>query len=292
MTRHFSFFNVVSLKLSNCENIVLLPPLGILPSLKNLWITGLSGIVVIGGEFYGNGSNSSSEIIPFVSLQTLSFKDMKGWEEWDCKTVPGAFSCLQKLSIQNCPNLKECLLQHLPRLMKLEISYCQHLVSFVSFAPAIHKLELFNCGKLQIDYHPATLQILKIGGNCMEEMLLEWIGHTLSHAPLESLEITDFPTLTIPLGGCYNFLQYLGIHSSCDSLRTFSLDFFPKLQSLSIVNCSNLEMILQERDHSLSQLEIFECPKFVSFPKGGFFAPGLKYFQICKLENLRSLPRN
>ncbi|CAI8585267.1 unnamed protein product [Vicia faba] len=179
MTRHFSFFNVVSLKLSNCENIVLLPPLGILPSLKNLWITGLSGIVVIGGEFYGNGSNSSSEIIPFVSLQTLSFKDMKGWEEWDCKTVPGAFSCLQKLSIQNCPNLKECLLQHLPRLMKLEISYCQHL----------------------------------IGGNCMEEMLLEWIGHTLSHAPLESLEITDFPTLTIPLGGCYNFLQYLGAGS-------------------------------------------------------------------------------
>ncbi|CAK8561099.1 unnamed protein product [Lathyrus sativus] len=284
-----SFFNVVSLKLSNCENIVLLPPLGILPSLKKLWITGLSGIVVIGSAFYGNGS-SSFDIIPFVSLLTLSFKDMKGWEKWDCKTVSGAFPCLQKLSIQNCPNLKECLPVQLPCLMKLEISYCQRLVTSVSFAPAIHKLELFNCGKLQLDYHPAALQILKIGGNCMGEMLPEWIGHTLSHAPLVSLEITDFPTLTIPLGCCYNFLRYLGIDGSCDSLRTFPLDFFPELQSLSIVNCSSLEMILQECDHRLSRLEIFDCPKFVSFPKGGFFAPNLKYFEICELENLKSLP--
>ncbi|CAI8607464.1 unnamed protein product [Vicia faba] len=185
MTRHFSFFNVVSLKLSNCENIVLLPPLGILPSLKNLWITGLSGIVVIGGEFYGNGSNSSSEIIPFVSLQTLSFKDMKGWEEWDCKTVPGAFSCLQKLSIQNCPNLKECLLQHLPRLMKLEISYCQHLVSFVSFAPAIHKLELFNCGKLQIDYHQLLCKFSRLVAIAWKKCCLNGLD-TLYLTPLSN----------------------------------------------------------------------------------------------------------
>jgi hypothetical protein len=39
-----SLFNVVSLKLSNCENCVLLPPLGILPSLKELRIIALSGI--------------------------------------------------------------------------------------------------------------------------------------------------------------------------------------------------------------------------------------------------------
>ncbi|KAK2417640.1 putative disease resistance RPP13 protein [Trifolium repens] len=43
-----SLSNVVSLKLSNCENCVLLPSLGILSSLKELFIIGLSGIVVIG----------------------------------------------------------------------------------------------------------------------------------------------------------------------------------------------------------------------------------------------------
>ncbi|MCH86653.1 leucine-rich repeat-containing protein [Trifolium medium] len=102
-----SLSNLVSLKLSNCENCVLLPPLGILSSLKELWLTGLSGIVVVGSEFYGNGSSSSSAILPFASLKILKFENMKGWEVWDCKNVTGAFSCLQKLFINNCPNLKE-----------------------------------------------------------------------------------------------------------------------------------------------------------------------------------------
>jgi hypothetical protein len=47
-----SLSNVVSLKLSNCENFVLLPPLGILSSLEKLWLTGLSGIVVVGSELW------------------------------------------------------------------------------------------------------------------------------------------------------------------------------------------------------------------------------------------------
>jgi len=75
---------------------MLLPPLGILPSLKKLRITRLSGIVMIGSEFYGNWS-SSSDIISFGSLQTLIFEDMEGWEEWDCKIVTGAFPCLRDL---------------------------------------------------------------------------------------------------------------------------------------------------------------------------------------------------
>jgi hypothetical protein len=287
-----SLSNVVSLKLRNCENCVFLPPLGILSSLKELQIIGLSGIVVIGSEFYGNGSSSSSDIIPFASLETLIFENMNGWEEWDCKIVTGAFPCLQELSIENCPNLKECLPEELPCLMKLEISKCKHFVGSVSFSPSIHELHLNNCGKLQFDYHPNTLKTLKIGGYCMEEPSLEWIGHTLSYTSLKSLEIIDFPALNIPPCCCYNFLVHLEITGSCDSLRTFSLDFFPILQYLELNKCSNLELISQEHvlHHSLTSLIIEECPKFVSFPKGGFFAPGLDYFNISKLENLKSLP--
>ena len=37
-------------------------------------------------------------------------------------------------------------------------------------------------------------------------------------------------------------------------------------------------------------MTITECPNFVSFPKGGFSAPSLTNFDICKLENLKSLP--
>ncbi|MCH79789.1 leucine-rich repeat-containing protein [Trifolium medium] len=287
-----SLSNVVSLILRNCENCVFLPPLGILPSLKTLQIIGLSGIVVIGSEFYGNGSSSSYDTIPFASLETLIFENMNGWVEWDCKIVTGAFPCLRELSIKNCPNLKECLPEQLPRLLKLEISNCEQFVGSISLAPSIRRFYLINCGKLQFDYHPTTLKFLKIGGYCTDESLLEWIGHTLSYTSLETLEIIDFPALNIPPCCCYNFLVHLDITGSCDSLRTFSLDFFPILQYLKFNKCSNLEIISQEHvhDHSLTSLIIEKCPKFVSFPKGGFSAPGLNYFKISKLENLKSLP--
>jgi hypothetical protein len=182
--------------------------------------------------------------------------------------------------------------EQLPRLRTLEISNCKQLVASVLLVPSIHQLHLNNCGKLQFDYHPYTLRILKIGGKCMEESLLEWVGHTLSHTFLESLVIEDFPTMRITLDCSNNFLTFLSITSSCDSLKTLQLDFFPKLQSLKLRNCSNLEMISHEleHEHSLTRLTIIECPKFVSFPKGGFSAPCLKHFDLCKLENLKSLP--
>jgi hypothetical protein len=92
-----SLSNLVSLKLSNCGKCLLLPPLGILPSLKKLCIIGLYALVVIGTEFYG----STSSHVPFPSLETLQFEDMEEWEEWECKTAANAFPCLQNLFIKN-----------------------------------------------------------------------------------------------------------------------------------------------------------------------------------------------
>lgn len=286
-----SLSNVVFLDLVNCENCMLLPPLGILPSLKKLHIKRLSGIVMIGSEFYGNGSSSSSDLISFASLQTLIFEDMEGWEEWDCKIVTGAFPCLKELWIRDCPNLKGNLPEKLPSLTTLDIFDCKQLAGSVPLAPSIHELRLIDCEKLQVHYQPSTLRILSIGGYCMEGSLLEWVGQTLSNTSLESMEIRDCPTVKIPIDCCYNFLLSLNITSSCDSLRTFPLDFFPKLQSLHLQKCSNLEIISQEheRDLSLTRLIIIDCPKFVSFPKAGFSAPSLKSLYICNLENLKSL---
>jgi Leucine-rich repeat (LRR) protein len=269
-----SLSNVVSLKLSNCENCVLLPPLGILSSLEELWLIGLSGIVVVGSEFYGNGSSSSSAILPFASLKILKFENMQGWEVWDCKNVTGAFSCLQKLFINNCPYLKECLPEQLPCLLKLKITNCSQLVASVPLAPSIDRLHVINCGELDFDYQPSTLRVLTIGG--MEGSLLELVRDTLSCMSLESLIIRDCPTMNIPLRGCYNFLEYLYIRYSCDSLRTFPLVFFPKLQHLDFQYCSNLEMISLEHDNSLKHLSIYGCPKFVSFSMGRSSAPRLE----------------
>ncbi|XP_057453660.1 putative disease resistance RPP13-like protein 1 [Lotus japonicus] len=284
-----SLSNMVSLKLRNCQNCFLLPPLGLLPSLRELLIIELTGTMVIGSEFYGNGSSSSSTA-PFASLETLKFQDMYEWEEWECKLIPGAFPRLQKLSIKNCPNLKEHLPEKLPCLITLEIFDCMELVSLIPLAPSIHELEINNCGKLQIDYLPSTLKILKIGGCCMEGSFLEKIEQTISDTSLEKMHIIDCPNMKLPLFHGYNFLVELSIRSSCDSLRNFPLNFFPKLHSLRLGECCNFEMISQEHSHDLKFLLITRCSKFVSFPEGGFSAPGLVFCHLHKLENLKSLP--
>lgn len=282
-----SLSNMVSLELSNCKHCVLLPPLGLLPSLKKLLIIGLDGIVVIGAELHGVGSSA----ISFASLESLTFTEMRGWEEWECKAVIGAFPRLQELCIVNCPKLKERLPKQLPSLMKLDISSCQQLVASVPCAPKIEELSLDKCGKVHFDYHPSTLKMLKIGGHNMEASLLERIGNTISDTWLECLKIYDCPNMKIPLHHCYNFLVRLYITSSCDSLRTFPLYLFPKLDRLFLRKCVNLEMLCVPEEHgSLTMLRIWECPKFVSFPSGGFSAPRLWWCEIEKLENLKSLP--
>jgi hypothetical protein len=259
----------------------LLPPLGILPY----------GLVVIGTEFYG----STSSHVPFPSLETLQFEDMQEWEEWECKTATNAFPCLQNLFLKDCPNLRENLPEKLPCLLNLEISQCEQLVALIPWTPSIRELHLNDCGNLQFDYHPSTLKTLKIGGYCMEASLLERIEPIISNIYLERMKIVGCPNMNIPIHSCYNFLVGLYIWSSCDSLTTFPLDLFPKLKELQFRACNNLEMISQEKTHNLKLLQISNCPKFVSFPRGGFNAPELALLEISHLatdlatEKFRSL---
>ncbi|KAL4353864.1 hypothetical protein GQ457_06G003310 [Hibiscus cannabinus] len=97
---HSSFSNMVSLCLTNCRFCQSLPSLGQLSSLKSLSISGFSGVVTVGNEFYGNGHTST---IPFGSLEILSFENMWEWEEWYCWSDE-AFPLLQELRISDCPS--------------------------------------------------------------------------------------------------------------------------------------------------------------------------------------------
>jgi len=105
-----SLWNMVYLRLEKCESCQRLPPLGVLPFLKVLEIRKLDGIVSIDADFHGNDSCS------FKSLEILKFSDMSQWEEWECQAVTGAFPCLRKLSIKDCPKLKG----HLPEFVALK----------------------------------------------------------------------------------------------------------------------------------------------------------------------------
>ncbi|XP_020204209.1 putative disease resistance protein At3g14460 [Cajanus cajan] len=290
---------VVSLSLVNCKKCTCIPPLGLLPSLKDLTIIGLDKIMVIDAAFYGSSSSS------FTSLESLKFSDMMEWETWELNATAGAFPRLQHLSIKECPKLKGELPKQLLSLKTLNISCCRKLVASAPKAPKIHDLELENCGKLKFDYHPATLKRLTIVGQDMEESLLVSIEQMIPESSLEYLSIFNCPDMNISMGRCYHLLETLEIKDGSDSLRTFQLDNFPKLcklylkcrylQKISQTRCHNHLRDLQICGHHSSELNL-ENP-FASvatealFPSEGLSAPSLKRLSIQRLENLKLLPQ-
>jgi hypothetical protein len=129
-----SFPNMVLLRIEKCKNCTLLPPVGQIPSLKHLFIQGMTNVKSVGDEFYG-GSCSQT----FRSLETLHFKDMEEWENW---SPNGEFPHLHELSIKNCPKLLGALPNQLPSLQNVVIKGCAQLVVSISSFPELCKLEI------------------------------------------------------------------------------------------------------------------------------------------------------
>jgi len=245
--------NLVSLELDGCESCERLPPLGLLPFLKDLSIEGLDGIVSIDADFYGSKSSS------FKSLQSLKFSDLGQWEKWDCKA--GVFPRLQYLTIISCPMLKGELPEQLVPLKKIDITYCQQLEAF---APRAVDLKLYNCGKLHLDW--STMKNLK-----MEASLLE-----------------IFWSNTVE----YLYITLKSLSDDCVALRIFPLDFFPTLKRLELSGFPNLQMISQDHIHNhLERMTIKERPKFESLPANmHMLLPSLNELHIEDCPKLESFP--
>ncbi|XP_054817046.1 putative disease resistance RPP13-like protein 1 [Prosopis cineraria] len=280
-----SLSKIVSLELRNCKYCSSLPSLGLFPYLKSLSIVGFDSIVAIGPEFHGNSSYTTS-------LEILRFGDMEAWEEWKYENMSLSFPHIQELSLENCPKLKGHLPPQLPSLRTLVIVNCEKLVDSILLASSLHKLVLRHYGKEEMECVPSTLKVLELSGCFAEILSIEKIENAIANSCLEELNFGDCPRLKFPLRYCHNFVVEMEIRGRCDCLVSFPLDFFPNLQILRLRDCNNLEMIsISERyHHSLARLDIEKCPKFVSFPKGGFLAPKLIVCLFEELENLKSLP--
>jgi hypothetical protein len=311
---HPSFSNVASLYLESCKYCSSLPPLGQLPSLQNLSIVGFHEVVRVGLEFCGSGSSS---VKPFGALKVLTFGWMPKWEEWVSfgdENGGGAFPQLEQLYIEECRKLTGGLPVHLSSLSKLDIINYPQLVAPLPLTPTIRKLELSNCNEMLLKELPIGMEKLVIKGfNALESLpkgminsnngLQELLIYNCSS--LTSLPNDGLPSAlkTLEIGGCkklelsthldYSSLEKLCLRN-CDSLKSFPLDLFPKLYDIKIDECSNLESLTvpehYEHDLVTSHINIWRCPNFVSFPKGGLRAPSLTLLWIISCKNLKSLP--
>lgn len=312
---HHSFSNITCMHLKNCKYCFCLPPLGQLPSLQDLSIVGFDGVVKVGTEFYCSGSSS---INPFGALKVIRFEQMLKWKEWSSfasENEGGAFPNLEELYIQNCPELMGGLPVHFPSLTKLVIIECPQLVASLSRAPALWEMQLLHCNEVLLKELPSRMQKLKVGGfgalkslpegmmegkTCLQELEVCDCSSLMSFprsgipSTLKTLKITNCRKLEFPMNQNFSSLERFFLIDSCDSLSTFPLDLFPKLYDIIIRGCRNLESLSVPKEylHDLMtlQIQIHDCPNFVSFPKGGLPAPNLTWFWVTNCGILRSLP--
>nr|XP_004303085.2 PREDICTED: putative disease resistance RPP13-like protein 1 isoform X3 [Fragaria vesca subsp. vesca] len=292
------FTNMVYLHLYGCAKCTSLPPLGQLPSLKDLILEAKHGIKHVGIEFFVDDDGSR---ICFPSLETLKFEDMEEWEEWSSDERRKEFPSLRVLCIFRCPKLTK-FSHGFASLEKLRIRKCGALTTF-SQNPALGNLEpvdfrslqllvLVGCGELEnLPFSLPSLKVLEIDG-CeilaalprmveLSTMYLmdsnaELLGWMMRFSSLTSLHLTHIPHVKcLPEG----FIQ------QSEKLEELSLSGFPDLEYLvdDQVGLAHLA--------SLQRLTISHCPELVALPdEVDKLPPVLQYLDLKHCRSLMKLP--
>ncbi|AES69765.1 putative P-loop containing nucleoside triphosphate hydrolase, leucine-rich repeat domain, L [Medicago truncatula] len=302
-----SFSNMVSLCIENCRYCVTLPPLGQLSSLKDLTIRGMSILETIGPEFYGivgGGSNSSFQ--PFSSLEKLEFTNMPNWKKWllfQDGILP--FPCLKSLKLYDCTELRGNLPSHLSSIEEFVNKGCPHLLESpptLEWLSSIKEIDFSG----SLDSTETRWPFVESDSPCLLQCVALRFFDTIFSLPkmilsstcLKFLKLHSVPSLTVfPRDGLPTSLQELCIYNceklsfmppetwsnytslleltltnSCNSLSSFPLNGFPKLQELFINRCTCLESIFISESSShhpsnLQKLILNSCKALISLPQ-------------------------
>ncbi|KAF7836160.1 putative disease resistance protein [Senna tora] len=250
--------NLVSLQLVDCKYCFCLPPLGQLPSLKNLSIVGFERIKEIGTEFYGNKSSG----VAFRSLKSLEIAYMGEWEEWmhsDDECFPG----LQFFYLKCCPKLKNTLPPYHASLKLLWISECQQLEPSLPKEVAMTNVDIPKTGveECWLDQILITCPDLEDLDLCGCPKLVSFPTCQLSAPKLRSLSISN--------------ISYQSTHTEnmqtqlLPTVRSLWFQNCPHLRCLVLCDCPFLESFHMNRElpTNLVELSIQKCPKLMDSHK-------------------------
>lgn len=271
-----SFCYLQTIHMSNCRRCIVLPPLGQLPLLRYLDISGVHGLIRISEEFSGN-----ADIQGFPSLVELLLDDMLDLVEWICSDYVSLFPCLTEVEIVDCPKLRE--LPSLPRTVtRLKISDIG-----INFLPGLQNSDSLHWSRLSALHINECVNLASLQQGLLEQQL----------RALEQLTITGCQELAkLPTEGFRSLVSLKSLHIyNCPKLGTQEDDraLLPSsLEDLSISSCSKLvKKLLEELKHLsyLQHLKIKECPDLYYFPEEGLPIT-LKFIGISDCINLQLLP--
>lgn len=216
----------------NCmKSCIFLPPLGRLPSLRDLSIQCMLTIEYVGNEFcHHDGQNKA-----FPSLNTLEFKYMPKWVKW-FGVRNGDFCSLRTLKIVSCNAL---------------IS----LPEYLSFS--LEKLVLVHCNELvTVPMTLTSLTSLILLGDVSKSLLRD-----ITLPSLKSLQIGFSQNMQYVMLGLMPLLEVLVV-KGCKNLKSlFGLTGLLFLRELELDECRSLVLPLDERTPPhLEILKVTNCP--------------------------------
>nr|XP_043623184.1 putative disease resistance protein At3g14460 [Erigeron canadensis]XP_043623185.1 putative disease resistance protein At3g14460 [Erigeron canadensis] len=261
-----------------CRNCVVLPPLGQLPSLRDLSIDKIDDVKKVGSEFLGNGpaafpsleilrfsrmtqlevwSINAVGVAMFPCLKQLYIRKCPRWEVWSANADVTVFPCLQELAVSKCPSLVKVSLESLPSLRVVSVSNEVLLTSLVSVASSITKLTISG---LIDDVWGGVVQYF----GAIEKLSVNWCQKLvrISRGEREKEGEEEGSNLLLPAS-----LKMLDLNL-CRNLKYLSCR--DSIETLNIYNCENLEH-LSCPANNIQDLRIGGCSSItsVSFPTGG-----------------------
>ncbi|CAL5381851.1 unnamed protein product [Camellia sinensis] len=259
------FSNMADLSLDNCGNCASLPPLGQLPSLKKLYIKGMSVLKHVGCEFYGQGG-----VQPFPLLETLSFENMLEWEDWytfgDHKEVQ-PFTRVKYLSIIECPKLLKMLPKDLPCLNNLKIRNCPKLCGMLpKDLPCLNKLKISRCPQFLVEGSSVSLPSLT-------SIAMSDVPLTSLEAVLEMRSMVDDEVISANAKSKHPSSitsLSIGMIKKLELLPKWVTHGLMEVEELNIRRCEELKTLwknearVQHSFPAFQRLEIEDCPQLVS----------------------------
>ncbi|KAJ4793845.1 Disease resistance protein RGA2 [Rhynchospora pubera] len=274
--------NLVSLRLYTCHNWEFLPPLGILISLRSLWLTNFPKVKQIGPSFYGSCNGNS-----FPSLRELRICDMSQCSKWiDLKGII-PFPRLETLELESCPKLRT--LPTMPFSLKL---------LSVRFS-GLYTLPNICSTETGSPSDKPAFSILKIS-DCPDIVTLE-SGPLLQQDPFQSLEEITIESCqeleTLPPKGFSGLISLNKLMiRGCPNLVTTEIrsDILPtSLSELWIEKCGFEESLMCSlRDlTSLVRIELRDCSNIRSLPSEEVFVKltSLQHLSILDCAQISSL---
>ncbi|MFQ6662886.1 hypothetical protein Gotur_030584, partial [Gossypium turneri] len=245
--------NLSSISLISCS-CQTLPPLGQLPSLKFLYLKGMSEVQLIGLEFYGDGG--------FPCLEQLEIYDMPNLEEW--MSIEGSsgplslevFPCLDKLVVKGC-----------------------HRLAVLPVIPNLRSLALCDSNEMLLH---SVVHLPSLSSLVVEKFKLKFLTSYFKNFSIEKLTFYDCDNLDhlFENNQAPSSLKHLSI-LYCDRLMSLSLGLrsLTSLQRFDVMECEQLRDISGLVSlGSVEELSIVSCPMLQSLPSG-----------ICYLTNLQRL---